>query len=239
MPDVPCSTAFEYAQGSQKTPECTALTVTSCPVCRSPVKIECWLAQYFASWAIWTDETLLRKNDGGSICISEASLNSTKLPEITSKIENLLPKLCQNIFEIQRTCDQGHSICTLDVCTDVLCLLRGTKKLDVCKQPVDRILPCKHVLKVECSTKNSNPPPVCKADTNEEFTYPCGLHKVRPGKCFELTTLQRTENPRCNQQVTCTRFRCGHKVSLPCYLKKTAEKFSPGIRLVADSSSQV
>jgi len=60
------------------------------------------------------------------------------------------------------------------------------------------------------------------------FTYPCGLHTIVPGKCSRLTALRNMANPKCNKQVTCFRYRCGHSVTIPCYLKDDAQRAIPG-----------
>ena len=63
---------------------------------------------------------------------------------------------------------------------------------------------------------------------NDIFTYPCGIHFVTPGICSKLASLKALESPQCNQQITCSRFRCGHSITIPCSLKNAAEDFAPG-----------
>ena len=87
---------------------------------------------------------------------------------------------------------------------------------------VDRELPCKHTVGVECSLRYQNPPPVCTQQVNDVFTYECGIHSVKPMICSKYTALQ-LEMPKCKIMVPCTRYRCGHNTVVACYLKKLAE----------------
>ena len=227
MADIPCDTAFEYASNAKASPECTAQTDFSCPICITQVKSFCWLAQYFATWHVWKDETVLRKlSTNGDICISEANLNDAVIPWFPPKIEKLLPKLCKANLHVFRTCSPTHT--TPIACQNLISVLMGKSMLKPCSATVERVLPCNHIKQVLCHTRNENPPPECKETVTDIFTYPCGLHHVTPGKCSKLTALQAMEKPKCNQQITCSRYRCGHSITIPCALKRAAEESSPG-----------
>jgi len=234
MTKIPCSSSFEYASGLKKSPECSILTEFLCPVCRLAVKNECWLSQSLHSVNIWKDEGVLNKTESGDICISEASSNTaTLIPEFSSRIEKLLPKLCNSILTFQRICSPKHTV--LINCYQLIEILAGKKKLKPCSSQIDRILLCKHITSVECNKKNQNPPPKCEAKVEEIFTYSCGVHVTKPKLCCDLERLKEA-NPRCSQQITCSRFRCSHKVTIPCFLKKSAQAFLPGIVLPAGQS---
>jgi hypothetical protein len=228
MAKIPCSASFEYASGLKKSPECKSQIKCLCPICRSSVNNECWLAQFLQSFKIWSDESVLYKNTLKEICISEASFKNATIPEFTPRIEKLLPMICGNKINILRICSPNH-ITSIN-CYQLLEILMLRKSLKPCHSPIDRILPCKHVVSVDCSKKDQNPPPLCEAKVDDVYTYTCGVHKIKPNKCSELTSL-KTRNPKCNQQVTCARYRCGHELSIPCYLKESAETSSPGRRL--------
>ena len=100
MTKIPCSASFEYASGTKKSPECKSQNKFLCPTCRSPVNNECWLAQFLQSIKIWSDESVLYKNTLKEICISEASFKNATIPEVTPRIEKLLPKICSNKINI-------------------------------------------------------------------------------------------------------------------------------------------
>ena len=146
MSNTPCDTAFEYASGSKSSPECDSLTSFACPICRSQIKSKCWLAQFLASWHVWKDETVIRKNDAGNVFISEAILKDAHIPEFSSKIEKIFSKLCQTKMNVFRTCSPDHT--TLVTCNNLLSILMRQNLLKTCDAKVGRILPCKHVLEV-------------------------------------------------------------------------------------------
>lgn len=220
--DVPCVTAFKYASGSLSSPDCLSLKDFSCPICVSKVRSHCWLANYFTSEVpqLWKSEQVIFKNDAGHNCINETNLAQIgKLPEFSMKIETPLSKLCQAELRILRACAMGDHV-TVITCQKLLSILRGKSSLPSCKTKVDRTLPCKHMISVECCTFN-DPPPLCTETVKDIYTYPCNEHFAFPSKCFELTRLLEQKNPQCNEQITCERFRCGHSVSIPCFLKQT------------------
>lgn len=235
MTKIPCSISFEYASGSKKSPECTSLVEFICPVCRLAVKNECWLSQSLSSVKIWEDENIINKTESGDICISEASFNSARLiPDFLPKIEKILPKLCFSMLTVQRICSPSHT--AVLTCYQLLEVLMRKKTLRQCNSPIDRTLPCQHVVSVECSKKNQYPPPICESKVNDVFTYICGIHETKPKKCCDLEKLKAT-NPKCSQQISCTRYRCSHKITVPCFLKQSVEAFSPGNVLPAGQST--
>ncbi len=115
-------------------------------------------------------------------------------------------------------------------CNDLLQLLERKKRLPECKAQVDRELPCKHTVKVECHARKQSPAPVCSQKVDTVYTYRCGLHSIRPEVCSKYTRLVEKE-PECKAIVTCRRFRCGHEVKVPCFSKLLAEQASSGSRL--------
>ena len=235
MPKVPCATAFEYAAGLKKPQECSNLTRCLCPICRTEIKTFCWLAEIFGIWKVWKNESILLKNSIGQICINEANFDHGILPDITAKVYKILVSLCPVNLNVLRTCSADHI--NQISCQNMLKILMKQVVLGDCDAKVPRLLPCKHILSVKCSTMK-NPPPICLAKPDNVFTYPCGVHQVAPSKCHELTDLLKQENPKCHKQVTCSRFRCGHSISIPCYLKKVAEEESPGDRLKINKDQQ-
>jgi len=148
--------------------------------------------------------------------------------ELTSKGYKILANLCKAKIKITRSCSPLHA-CQV-TCDEFLQLLQRTKKLPVCKAQVDRVLPCKHTVKVECHSLNQIPLPVCKQKVNMMYTYECGIHSLKIDVCNKYTDLVKMK-PDCKELVTCNRFRCGHLVKLPCYAKKLAEQSLPGCRL--------
>lgn len=60
-------------------------------------------------------------------------------------------------------------------------------------------------------------------------------HKQTTGTCSRYNSLKSLESPRCTEVVNQTRFRCGHKVVLPCYQSARAEAFSPGARMSVET----
>ena len=161
------------------------------------------------------------------------------IPAFTPKIEKYLASLCKAEVNIFRTCFPDHI--TKVSCKNFLDILMRKSALKTCDTKVNRVLPCKHTISVACSTKNNNPPPKCFENVQEIFVYPCGLlsHSVKPSVCHELTKLQQLDNPKCNKQITCSRFRCSHTVSVPCYLKKSIEMIKVGSVLKADLNGKM
>jgi len=234
MTKIPCSHSFEYASGLKKSPECTSQITFSCPICLCSVKNECWLSQSLNSFKIWKDEGVLNKINSVDVCISEASFNEATIPVLTSKIEKHLSILCNSKLKILRICSLTHSA-TIN-CYQLLEIIMRKKSLKPCHSLIDRILPCKHIALVDCSKKNQMPPPICDEKVEDVYTYTCGIHKIKPNKCSELTHLL-TSNPKCTQQITCFRYRCAHKITIPCYLKNSAETISPGNVLTAGQTT--
>lgn len=234
MTKIPCSASFEYASGVKKAPECSSQTEFLCPVCRCSVINECWFSKSIHPFKIWKDERVLTKIDSGGISISEASFNEATIPEFTSRIEKLLLKLCTSKITILRTCSPKHT--TSITCNQLLEIIMRKKVLSPCHSPIDRILQCKHIISVDCSKKNQNPEPDCVAKVDDVFTYSCGIHQKKTNKCCELTRLI-TNNPKCTQQITCSRYRCAHKLTIPCFLKDKAEAYSPGEILPAGQTT--
>ncbi len=234
MTKTPCSFAFEYASGLKKSPDCTSQIEFLCPICRCSVKNECWLSQSLNSFKIWKDEGVMNKIKSNEVCISEACFNEAIIPELTAKIDKYLSKLCISKITILRICSPKHTA-TID-CYQLLELLMDKKPLKPCNSPIDRILPCKHTVSVDCSKKNQNPPPVCDTKVDDVYTYSCGIHQIKPNKCSKLTHLLAS-NPKCTQQITCFRYRCAHKITIPCYLKQTVEAVSLGNILTAGQTT--
>lgn len=231
MANIPCSFSFDYASGAKKSPECTSKIESLCPICLSPAKIECWLSQFLQSHKIWSDASVLNKTDSGEISISEASFNYAIVPDFTPRIEKALFKLCNSKLNILRICSPKH-VTTVN-CYVLFEILKLKKSLKPCHLPIDRVLSCQHIISVDCSKKNEIPEPICKAVVNDVFTYSCGIHNIKPNICSKLTLL-KTSDPKCTQQITCSRYRCSHSVTIPCFLKKSAEAFAPGTVLAAD-----
>jgi len=235
MTKIPCSASFEFASGLKNSPECTSLVEFLCPFCRHAVKNECWLSQSLNSVKIWNDDNVLSNTESGDICINEANLNSTTENfQLLTRIENILPELCHSTLTVQRVCSPNHT--SLISCYQLYEILMKKKSLKPCNLKVYRILPCKHVISVECSKKNQHPAPICEAKIDNAFTYSCGIHETKPKKCCDLERLKET-NPKCQTQITCSRYRCSHKVRIACFLKQSAEAFMSGCVLPAGQST--
>lgn len=121
-------------------------------------------------------------------------------------------------------------------CPDLLKFLLRTSDLSVCNAIIDRKLPCGHIIKVDCSARDLNPPPVCSEKVDKVFTYPCGIHSFKPGVCSKYTKLIQMESPKCMAMVKSRRYRCGHGINISCYLKQVAEQPSPGCTLSKEAN---
>ena len=67
---IPCSVSFKYASGFKESPKCSSLYKFACPTCLSEVN------QVLNSRKFWDDETVLRRNAAGDVCIMEANLGN-------------------------------------------------------------------------------------------------------------------------------------------------------------------
>lgn len=223
---IPCSTSFEYSNGTKTTPKCTHQVSFQCFVCLSKVSGECWLANELKQFKIWNDENVFAKDATGYLCIREASFeNANNMLAIKTEVEKCLPRLCQAKINVLRVCSLQHK--TFISCFQLLEVLTKKKRMRECNAQIDRVLQCNHSVRVLCGEKTKEPPPVCSAKVDDTFTFSCGVHETKPNVCSELTRLNQT-NPECMRETVCTRFRCSHKIMLPCNMKKYAEQFSHG-----------
>lgn len=127
-------------------------------------------------------------------------------------------------------------------CHKLLDLLLTLRPLDECAVPTDRTLPCRHVLRVACNKRNQNPAPLCMQPIDSVFTFPCGMHSVNVKVCSKYTALL-VDRPKCTQFVSCARYRCGHNIIVPCYLKHSVAGTEPfeyrGLEANMDMPTQV
>ena len=228
MDKTACSTAFEYSAQLKTSPECTHKVAFQCIVCQSRLSNECWISQNLNLYKLWNENVFIN-NEKGDLFIHESSLKDANPVEFTAKLEKYLPKLCDKKINLIRVCSPKHVITI--TCYQLLEVLMKKKVIGACKSPIDRVLPCKHIVSVSCSEKSREPPPACNAKVDNTFVYSCGLHESKINICSDLTRLTST-NPICKKQITCARFRCGHQVSIPCNLKKFAQQSLPGEVLV-------
>lgn len=219
--EQPCTKAFEFASKQVDSPECTSLKPFSCPICnRCHLHLECWLAELLAQWNLRANHPL------NVIDLRDLSTSLFDLSHFNTKaIRHLQRCLCKSQVPVYRTCFPDHK--TMITCHKLLELLLALKPLDECTVPTDRILPCQHVLRVPCNQRNQNPAPVCMQPVDSVFEFPCGLHSVNVKVCSKYTALLHLDKPKCTQLLTCARYRCGHNIIVPCYLKHSVAGTEP------------
>jgi len=143
-----------------------------------------------------------------------------------------LRKMCAKTACVMRSCGPGHQ--AIIPCSQIYLLMTKKEKLGRCQTLVDRLLPCQHISRVECHTREGVPP-ICRAAVDDMYTFSCGIHTICAGSCERLTRL-RADSPPCSRTVSCVRYRCGHKVEVSCYQSDALTSFSPGARITPDSS---
>jgi hypothetical protein len=223
--NVPCSLAFQYAAGTKTIVKCDELVSKRCPLCMSKIAIKCSLSHHFQEWQAFVADQLIvdtaPENDN-ILLIPEMCLSRVQKPTgfDAELYKKLLSCMGYNVF-IVRNCGHRANV----ACHDLLRMIFKGEKLGPCKDQVTKKLDCGHEVQVACS---STILPVCKAKINEDYVYPCGVHKEPVKSCEKLSKL-RAQNPPCKSVVAATRYRCGHSTTVTCYSRSALEKFSVGL----------
>ena len=240
--EIPCCKAFGMAAGNVDPPVCKESVAFPCPVCRHDIRVPCWAARALADWKLLAVETYIHGANGTGVreqAIQPARDAAQQNP-LPKKLASLLRHACSQVLSLSRTCDAAHGVAIK--CSSLLSAIWGTSNLPRCVFGFGRTLECGHVLEVPCHTKNG-PEPICQAAVAEIFTYPCGVHTVRPEMCCRLQALRADSALRCLEPVETRRFRCGHEVKVKCCDTHLAErsragsKFSPGDKVLIDIAS--
>ena len=226
-----CSHSFEFASGIKSSPECNEQKSLTCFVCCSgQLDLPCWLTTQLAAIKIWPAESLPVKKSNGIITVNECDLETAELA-IAPLINNAraLKYLryrfnCKIQLIVFRLCSSDH-ITTIS-CNQLFEKILKKEPLKECITQVNRVLACKHTAKVACYAKNRNPPPICSLPIDNTFTYPCGIHSVKPKVCSEYTALLEATNPKCAELISCSRRRCGHTVVAACHFKAVIQGVS-------------
>lgn len=138
-----------------------------------------------------------------------------------------------------------------------------------CEKSTTVKLYCGHSTRVDCSTLPAvvaNPPPCmstveihrscghrverpcyrssellapCTDPVDDTFSFPCGLHSIRPRHCSHLTELRSRKDPRCPVEVRCVLPRCGHNVNIECHLVNKVSQRLAGETLDLTKSPRV
>ena len=225
---VPCAKAFEFATGATPTPRCETLDTFSSPICSHDVRAACWVAQSHAVREFGCPFVAPRSEDDDAPTAHEDSLAPLKcLP-----IEELraLARVCRQKVFVARRCGHRSRI----PCNQLASAVKNDA-LPVCQEPTPRDLRCGHSAIVPCNRARDAQEPACRETVPDAYTYPCGRseHSVQPGTCERLEALRALENPQCPTAVTCRRYRCSHKLDVPCWLEDSVTQHRPGKRAQA------
>jgi len=220
--EEPCNVAFEMAEGKRPPIKCTHLTDFQSPICSHLVQAECSIKNCEAVGSFTSPFLASPRIDGQPVAHEDSLAPLTLFPALERR---KLERACSSSVLIKRRC--GH-------CTPMQCarLFRSVKSHDfpVCKEPVDRHLRCGHIVRVACEHQENEEPP-CGAVVDDAYIYPCGVHSVRPGVCADLSALKALKNPFCPTVLSCHHYRCGHEVSVPCWLESDVIQPAPGKRI--------
>jgi len=217
--EVPCAIAFRWADpaDSAAPPLCKELVTLHSKLCGHVVRAECWVttSEEWNAFPRLCDPVV----DGGAL--PEGQLDS--MPKLPPVIARIVVAWCPQRAEVRRHCEH---------ITEVACSHILSRRLPKCRELVPRRLDlCGHDVFVACHQKTKDRLE-CHAVVDTPFTFSCGRHIKLPGTCRKLRMLQEL-NPPCDELIACSRFRCGHKVSLPCRLEvlATADTSHAGKRL--------
>jgi len=244
---IPCDQAFTWASNSTDLSPlgypCQSLVKVSSPLCTHKVQVPCWSVGSIVGWKPWgSDAPPLSITEDSESLLSEASLRTAaQTPNsLSATVNHVIHKSCDKSLIVLRQCGglQGEERHLTPLkCSQVFRILSGTEPIPSCQKKVSIFLPCGHKKEIKCHEKGKKTPK-CHAAVTAPYLYPCGLHPVFPGTCDKMTSLQQVTDPKCPQHIQCVHYRCGHTVTLPCYLRKVVEAELPGKRAVRSKSKE-
>ena len=221
--EEPCNVAFEMAEGTRPPLKCTHLTEFPSPICSHLVQAECSIKSNEAVRSFTSPFLALPRIDGQPVAHEDSLAPLTLFP---APERRKLERACGGSVLVKRRC--GH-------CTPMQCarLSRSVKhhEFPACEVPVDRHLRCGHIVQVACDNRDDELEPLCRTAVDDAYVYPCGVHSVHPGVCADLSALKAVENPHCPTILNCHHYRCGHEVSVPCWLKSHVTQPTVGKRI--------
>jgi len=230
--ELPCSKAFRYAVS--KIPlECKANVKHPCPICSGHILIPCWAATLLKAWKPWDAHA-----SGSGVCypdhdstvIVEQLLTANVPSALDIRVVNVLLTACKQHITLERACGSVVPHREQIPCSSLVAGLFKRKTLPACVSYVDRVLACRHSVRVRCNERDRLPPPTCRAAIKIPFVYPCGRHQTFPQTCFDLQQL-RDSAKDCTALVDTAFYRCGHVVTVPCHLKEAVRRRIHGERL--------